>query len=762
MPLSLPTRLYYHLKPCLPEELRLFMRRRWARHLQSRLPQHWPISESAATPPPNWPGWPNGRKFAFILTHDVEGQIGLDQCHALMSLEMKLGFRSSFNFVPEGEYTLSDALREKLTANGFEVGVHDLYHDGKLYRSRTRFHDAAQRINYYLNAWGATGFRSGFMHHNLEWLHDLDIAYDCSTFDTDPFEPQPDGVHTIFPFWVPTPGSTKNQEPRTKNGESHPGSMRGGFWELPYSLPQDYNTFIVMGHTSIELWKQKLDWIAAHGGMALIDAHPDYMDFSNESPSSEQYPVRFYRELLEYVREKYAGQYWHGTPMELVASLDACSLENAEPATHNDVPGATHQGVRTSRSQLLTPDSSSPTTNQESSSPARRPLRVCMVTHSIYETDNRVMRYAESLAKRGDVVEIFCLKQRQTDDNEMMINGVTIHRIQTRAGRSEQRSLDYLLPILRFCGRTSVRVLTNHLRCKYDFFHIHNVPDFVVFTALVPRCLGARVILDIHDIVPEFYASKFKTHDHAWVLRSLFWMEKLSSHVAHQVIISNHLWQEKYQRRTRTEGKCSVFINNVDADIFQPTRRTRTDDRFIVLFPGGFQWHQGLDIAIRAFQIIVKAIPRAELHLYGDGNMKSEWVDLTKQLGLSNTVKFFDGVPIKQIAAIMANADLGVVPKRSDSFGNEAYSTKIMEFMSVGIPVVISRTKIDQYYFNDQCVCFFESGNHEELAQKIIELARDPARRAAQAERALAYAQQNNWETRKNDYLGLVDSLCNG
>lgn len=714
----------------------------------ARIPRHWPINESAAKPPSNWNGWPNGKKFALILTHDVEGQIGLDQCHALMSLEMKLGFRSSFNFVPEGEYTLSDALREKLTANGFEVGVHDLYHNGKLYHSRARFHEAAQRINDYLNAWGATGFRSGFMHHNLDWLHDLDIAYDCSTFDTDPFEPQPDGVNTIFPFWVPAPGSTKNQEPETRNGESYPGSMRGGYWELPYTLPQDYNTFIVMGHANIDLWKQKLDWIATHGGMVLLDTHPDYMDFANENPSSEQYPVRFYRELLEYVREKYTGQYWHGTPRELFNQLGICSqkvainsqnqeagmLDNIAPATKNPVP----------------------------SSPARRPLRVCMVTHSIYETDNRVMRYAETLAKRGDVVDIFCLKQRQTDDNETIINGVTIHRIQIRAGRSERRSLDYLLPILKFCARTSVRVLTNHLRCKYDLFHIHNVPDFVVFTALVPRCLGARVILDIHDIVPEFYASKFKTHDRAWVLRSLFWMEKASSRVAHRVIISNHLWLEKYQRRTHSNGKCSVFINNVDADVFCPTNRTRTDDRFIVLFPGGFQWHQGLDIAIRAFSIIVKAIPRAELHLYGDGNMKAEWINLTTQLGLNNTVKFFDGVPIKQIAAIMANADLGVVPKRSDSFGNEAYSTKIMEFMSVGIPVVISRTKIDQYYFNDQCVCFFESGNDVELAQKIIELAHDPARRAAQAERALAYARQNNWETRKNDYLGLVDSLCNG
>src|SRR5262249_41363433 len=127
---------------------------------------------------------------------------GLAKCRQLMELEMKLGFRSSFNFVPEGDYQVPRVLIDELKANGFEVGVHDLHHDGKLYHSRKQFVQDSALINHYLNDWGAVGFRSGFMLHNLHWLHDLDIAYDASTFDTDPFEPQPDGVSTIFPFWV--------------------------------------------------------------------------------------------------------------------------------------------------------------------------------------------------------------------------------------------------------------------------------------------------------------------------------------------------------------------------------------------------------------------------------------------------------------------------------------------------------------------------------------------------------------------------------
>ena len=145
-------------------------------------------------PPENWPGWPEGKKFAFVLTHDVESKAGLDRCRSLMQLERDLGFRSSFNFIPEGSYRVPAELREELTASGFEVGIHDLKHDGHLFTSRRKFKRRAARINGYAREWGASGFRSGFMLRNLDWLHDLDVQYDASTFDTDPFEPQPDGA----------------------------------------------------------------------------------------------------------------------------------------------------------------------------------------------------------------------------------------------------------------------------------------------------------------------------------------------------------------------------------------------------------------------------------------------------------------------------------------------------------------------------------------------------------------------------------------
>ena len=179
-----------------------------------------------------------------------------------------------------------------------------------------------------------------------------------------------------------------------------------------------------------------------------------------------------------------------------------------------------------------------------------------------------------------------------------------------------------------------------------------------------------------------------------------------------------------------------------------------------MIFPGSLQTHQGLDVAIRAFPSVVAAVPAAELHIYGDGPAKQDLITLAAGLGLNGHVKFFGFLPTKQIADIMAEADLGVVPKRADSFGNEAFSTKILEFMCLGIPVVASSTKIDRYYFDDSVLRFFESGNSSALSGEIIELLRHPEIGRSMAARAIEHARHNSWDQRKVDYLDLVDKLC--
>ncbi len=272
----------------------------------------WPIDFESAKSFDPCNGWPEHKKFALILTHDVDTKKGYGNCLSLMEVEKDLGFQSSFNFVPERSYSLSPELRILLQDNGFEVGVHDLKHDGQLFRSEKSFVKGAKQINQYIQDWGCKGFRAGAMHCNLDWIHLLNIEYDASTFDTDPFEPRPVNIKTIFPFWV------------------KPNERGSGYVELPYTLPQDFTLFVVMQETDISIWKEKVDWIAKKGGMVLLNTHPDYMNFSGEPLGNEEYPIRYYTELLEYLESRYRDQYWHVLPYEMAEFWKTNVLSNQD------------------------------------------------------------------------------------------------------------------------------------------------------------------------------------------------------------------------------------------------------------------------------------------------------------------------------------------------------------------------------------------------------------------------------------------------
>lgn len=382
-----------------------------------------------------------------------------------------------------------------------------------------------------------------------------------------------------------------------------------------------------------------------------------------------------------------------------------------------------------------------------------------MVAYTFYESDTRVRRYAEALAERGDEVDILALSDGATKRPEFeQIQGVNVFRVQDRP-LDEKGLSDFIRRIALFWFRAMMMISYRHLRRPYDLCHIHNLPDFLVFTAWLPKCMGVRVILDIHDLLPELYVSKFHAAEDGGLFHLLRWVEWCAAKFANHVIIANDLWFEKITNRAVPPSRCTAMVNYIDLRMFHPRERTRSDGKYIVIFPGSLQWHQGLDIAIRAFELFHSKVVNAEFHIYGKGGTEAELRQLVKELRLNGSVKFLAPVDVSEIPGIMANADMGVVPKRADSFGNEAYSTKIMEFMSQSVPVVVSKTKIDNFYFNDQVVRFFESGNAADLASGMIEVARNRELRDRLIANSLAYVRVNSWDTQSGNYLALVDSL---
>lgn len=381
-----------------------------------------------------------------------------------------------------------------------------------------------------------------------------------------------------------------------------------------------------------------------------------------------------------------------------------------------------------------------------------------MVSYSIYESDNRVRRYAETLVKQGYKVDAVGLCAQGRPKVTSTIQGVRFLPIQSRI-RDEKGRLSYLIKLLAFFVRSMWFLIREHNREPYDLIHVHSVPDFEVFAAWYPRLKGAKIILDIHDIVPEFYVSKFRGTQHSVAFWLLVLVERLSTRFSDHVIASNHTWQKRLAERSVELSKLTTIINFPDTRIFHVHERTRADNKFIFLYPGSLNYHQGVDIAIRAFARVTATCPDAELHIYGSGEQLPSLLALVKELTLEENVLFKSTLPIDQIARVMEKANVGLVPKRKDGFGNEAFSTKILEFMAMGVPVIVPDSAIDTYYFNPSVVQFFNAGQEQSLADAMLLLAKDSELRQRLSKNASEFVRKYTWEVNEDVYLDMVNQL---
>lgn len=388
-------------------------------------------------------------------------------------------------------------------------------------------------------------------------------------------------------------------------------------------------------------------------------------------------------------------------------------------------------------------------------------MKICMLSYSFYERDNRVRRYAEALVKRGDDIEVFAIGKNDTPKEEM-ISGVKVRRIQNRVV-NEKRKIEYLFRLFLFLIKSFYHVSLNHIRSPYQLVHVHSVPDFEVFAVLLPKIMGSKIILDVHDIVPEFYTSKFNNGRVSAVTKALILVERWCCKFADHVIISNDIWKEVIINRSVNKSKCTTIINYPDTSIFKSDdKKDRGDSDFIAMYPGTLNYHQGVDIAIRAIAQVRNTIPNIKFQVYGTGPLLSKLQKIIQEMELQNNVILFGMVPLHEIAKKMVAADLGIVPKRAEGFGNEAFSTKILEFMALGVPVIASDTKIDRLYFNDSIIQFYRSGDESDLAEKIVTLYNDKQKRINMSQNAYKFAMENCWENKKELYFNIVDSLVKG
>ncbi len=381
-----------------------------------------------------------------------------------------------------------------------------------------------------------------------------------------------------------------------------------------------------------------------------------------------------------------------------------------------------------------------------------------MLAYAYYDGNSRIQQYARALRERGDTVDVIALN-RGTSPLLEIVDGVNLYRPQRRKSHDEGL-LRLSWRLLIFMVRSSVFLVRSHLKHRYDVIHIHSVPDFLVFAAAIPKLMGASIILDIHDILPEFFTSKFQSDKKSRLFKFLVFVERTSIRFSDHVIIANPIWNERLVSRSAKPSKVTTIGNFPDPEFFMPRPRDRHDNKFVITYPGTLNWHQGVDIAVHAFARITNEIPDAEFHIYGEGPEKANIEKLVQDLGLTSKFKIRDYVSTSDIAKVMANTDLAVVPKRSKSgFGTEAASTKILEFMSCGVPVVASRTRIDDLVHTEDRIMFFDNDDPDALADCILTMYKNPALRNRLAMNGLAHAKENSWTMKKQGYFAIVDGL---
>ena len=389
-------------------------------------------------------------------------------------------------------------------------------------------------------------------------------------------------------------------------------------------------------------------------------------------------------------------------------------------------------------------------------------MKVCMISYSQYEYDNRVHRYGASLLEHGDCVDVICLG-RKGQPARTVIQGVRVIRIQTR-DYNEKGPVSYLLRICAFFVRSFMMCTILHFRHRYHVMHFHNIPDFGVFCTLIPRLMGVKVILDVHDLVPEFYQRKFGLDENHPIVRILKCMEKWSCRFADHVITVTTLWEDTLTGRSVSAEKCSVILNSPDLNLFNRgyKRKDPGVKPFRLVYHGNLTEIFGVDLAIRAVAIIRQEIPDVEFQIYGQGKTGKSLALLIEELNLEKHVFLNTSVSRFSVPFVLGRADIGIDPKRDGVLAGEGLSSKCMEYLAIGLPAVVSGIKAARTYYDETMVRFFRPGDKKDLAMAVIELYKNPQMRKALVEGSAMFKIRHGWHIYQDIYFNMLDNLVKG
>ena len=387
---------------------------------------------------------------------------------------------------------------------------------------------------------------------------------------------------------------------------------------------------------------------------------------------------------------------------------------------------------------------------------------ICFVVQSVYDFDPRVRRKAEALVAAGYSVDVLAL--RPADGKKTyVLNGVNVRTI--ALGKKRGSLARYFFEYATFFLWAFFRVPLQMVRRRYAVIDVNSLPDFLVFAPIVARWMGAKLILDLHEITPEFYMSKYGMPRKSSSIRLVTFLEEISMRFADRVITINEPVEDLLVGRGLSRAKSIVMMNAVDEARFAADSKPVSSpargeaQKFVMMYHGTLTGIYGLDIAIEAFSQVHEQMPGAELWILGSGTEKQALARLAGEKGLSPKVKLIGQVPSHEIPGWLQQCDAGILPIRRDVFLDFAFPNKLPEFIISGKCVLVSRLKAINHYFSEDALAFFEPNNPADLARQMIRLYGDAQLQARLASKAKLQYLPIRWDLMKERYLALVGDL---
>ncbi len=387
-----------------------------------------------------------------------------------------------------------------------------------------------------------------------------------------------------------------------------------------------------------------------------------------------------------------------------------------------------------------------------------RGKRVVMLAHTYYFRDARVQREAEYLASVGFEVHVVCAWEparpgERREPREEVVNKVHLHhlRLKRKRGGMARYLYEYFMMTVLGMGK----LIQLHVKRRFDAVHIHNMPDFLVLAGLPLKWTGATLILDVHDPMTELFQANYHLSIRHPVARMLRIQERISYRLADRLLTVNSSMVENVARKSgRAESQVAVVQNLPDSRKF-PIQKGRRENwpfhkgAITLLYCGTVTEHYSLDIAVRAIARLSGTLPNLRLQILGDGNRLMNVLDLAKELGIADRVEHLKPVKHDMVIDIMAKADIGITTHSSGVFGNLYFSTKVLEFMSQGLPVISSRTYTIEKMLPESALFYFKAGDVDDLARQISFMCSHPEVVIEKTKRAHEMVRELNWDTEK-------------